>query len=452
VLQGGNELCRIEGFDCRKAISELKVSIEAEAGLVPALTRLSNSESQVELQDHLTLEDMGMPSEHALASGVIQLYAQNLKKVVVADELQIAPGEVTDSELIVLCNSIRDDPPDILILCGCCCVTNISCLVQLSTISHLDISSCDLGTKGGFHLAGAIKDMGALTKLIFGGDKWHNGQKWVTPEPVTLEVGMAEADFSNKGLQVAGAIIVAAWITHKDNGALSSLNLANNGLGEMVLPEGWQRTGMTEWTHSDGSKAMADPSKPDGIIALANVISGMGALTKFNISENRLRAEGGKTLAAGLKGNMGITELNIARNFLGIKPNGDKDMSAVVALADIIKDMGAMAKFDISSNDIRVEGGKALAAGLKDNQVITELNISSNKLIYDSGGNCDTSGVIAIADAIPDMGALSQFMFSRDSQNSKPVTMETSMVEADFSGHLGVSGAIMLSAFLPKCT
>jgi hypothetical protein len=125
------------------------------------LTRLINSESGIELQDHLTLEDMRMPSEQALAAGVIQLHAQKLKKVVVADELQIAPEEVTDSELAALCDSIRDDPTDILVLCGCCRVTNISCLVQLSTISHLDISSCYLGAKGSFYLAGAIKDMGA---------------------------------------------------------------------------------------------------------------------------------------------------------------------------------------------------------------------------------------------------------------------------------------------------
>jgi hypothetical protein len=162
VLQGGNELCRIEGFDRRKAVSELNVSIEAEACLVPALTRLINPESHVELQDHQTLEDAGTNQ------GVIQLYAQKLKQVVVADELQIAPGEVTDSELAALCDRIRDDPPDILGLGSCRRVTNISCLVQLSTISHLDISGwpyCNLGTKGGFHLAGVIKDMGALTTL-----------------------------------------------------------------------------------------------------------------------------------------------------------------------------------------------------------------------------------------------------------------------------------------------
>jgi hypothetical protein len=205
VLQGGNELCRIEGFDRGKAVSELKVSIEAEAGLVPALMRLINPESHVELQDHLTLEDAGMPSEQALAEGVIQLYAQKLKKVIVADELQIAPGKVTNSELAVLCDSIIDGPPDILGLCGCRRVTNISCLVQLSTISHLDISGCNLGASGGFHLAGVIKNMEALSTFTFSGD-------YESSQPVTMETTMTEADFSGKGLGVSGGMIVAAFL------------------------------------------------------------------------------------------------------------------------------------------------------------------------------------------------------------------------------------------------
>jgi hypothetical protein len=62
-------------------------------------------------------------------------------------------------------------------------------------------------------------------------------------------------------------------------------------------------------------------------------------------------------------------------------------------------------------------------------------------------------GVTALANVIPDMGAISKFTFSGDRFNSKPVTMETSMVEADFGGKgLGLSGAIMVAAFLPKCT
>jgi hypothetical protein len=238
LLQGGNELCRIEGFGRRKAISKLKVSIEAEAGLVPALTRLIHPESQVELQDHLTLEDAGMPSEHTLAEGVIRLCAQKLKKVVVADELQIAPGEVTDTKLTVFCDSIRDDPPNILVLCGCHGVTNISCLAQLSTISHLDISSCDLGAEGGFHLAGAIKDMRALTSLDISDNKipLDLSQQMMQKVgcnklmPLLVDTTLTELDVSGIGFGSEGAAAVAKYIS--DNGAISSVNLLKNNIGD----------------------------------------------------------------------------------------------------------------------------------------------------------------------------------------------------------------------------
>ena len=49
-------------------------------------------------------------------------------------------------------------------------------------------------------------------------------------------------------------------------------------------------------------------------------------------------------------------------------------------------------------------------------------------------------------------GALTKLTISGDESYSKPVTIKTSMTEADFSGkNLGASGAIMLAAFLPKC-
>jgi hypothetical protein len=51
------------------------------------------------------------------------------------------------------------------------------------------------------------------------------------------------------------------------------------------------------------------------------------------------------------------------------------------------------------------------------------------------------------------MRAILTLTFSGDRHDSTPVTMETSMVEADFSGKgLGLSGTIMVAAFLPKCT
>ena len=114
----------------------------------------------------------------------------------------------------------------------------------------------------------------------------------------------------------------------------------------------------------------------------------------------------------------------------------------------------ALVKFDISNNKLFADGGKALAEALKGNNVMQELIIAENLLRYNSSFDSDMSGVIAVSDAIPTMGALAKFTFSgqvgRD--EGSPVTIETSMVEADFSGKkLGVSGATMLATFLPKC-
>ena len=54
------------------------------------------------------------------------------------------------------------------------------------------------------------------------------------PPPVTLDMDMKEADFSNKHLGVSGAIILAAFMKRKffqDNGALATLDISRNFLG-----------------------------------------------------------------------------------------------------------------------------------------------------------------------------------------------------------------------------
>jgi hypothetical protein len=146
------------------------------------------------------------------------------------------------------------------------------------------------------------------------------------------------------------------------------LNLAKNNLGELVLPEGWRREQIKAYgwefgfTHVDGRQQRKKPGNPEGIIVLADAIKDMGALTKLDISENNLHAGGGKALAAGIKGNQVITELSIAGNALGTESEYpyNSDMSGVTALADAIPDMRALTKLDISSNNIGAKEGSNL--------------------------------------------------------------------------------------------
>jgi hypothetical protein len=103
----------------------------------------------------------------------------------------------------------------------------------------------------------------------------------------------------------------------------------------------------------------------DGIIAVADAISDNGAMTKFDISSNSLRAEGTKLLAAALKGNQIMTELNIGGNYLGINSYGEADTSGVIAIANIIPDMGAMTSLNLSANGLRADGAKIVVEAIK---------------------------------------------------------------------------------------
>jgi Leucine-rich repeat (LRR) protein len=208
----------------------------------------------------------------------------------------------------------------------------------------------------------------------------------------------------------------------KDMGALLSLNLSSNGLGQ--LPSGWSAHVDPDSQETFYAKEGNAPQwvHLGGIGIIASAIKDMRALTKLDVSENNLHADGGKALTAGIKGNQVIAELNIAGNALGTKSEYpyNSDMSGVTALADVIPDMGALTKFDISNCILNAEGGKALAAGLKGNQVMTELNIAHNELGIKAGTQADpraydSSGVIAIADVIPGMGALSSLNLAENS-------------------------------------
>ena len=194
---------------------------------------------------------------------------------------------------------------------------------------------------------------------------------------------------------------IQAWADAlKTNSSLLELNLAKNDMD------------------ADDAKIFADG------------VSANGALVKFDISQNDLCADGSKAIAASLKDNQIMTELNIAGNWMAKKNpwyTADPDMAGVIAIGNAIPTMEALTSLNILNNNLLADGGKALAEALKGNNVIQELNISSNNLGYDS----DMSAVIAMSDAIPTMGALASLNLA--------------------SNRIGAEGAQHIAAALPQC-
>jgi hypothetical protein len=117
--------------------------------------------------------------------------------------------------------------------------------------------------------------------------------------------------------------------------------------------------------------------------------------------------------------------------------------------------MGAISVVNILANDIPKEQAEDLIKTMKNKESLKSLcGIKPDQQEADfSKQGLGVVDAMLIANDISDNGALSKFTFSGDDSNSQPVTMETCMTTADFSRKgLYASGAIMLSAFLPKCT
>jgi hypothetical protein len=269
--------------------------------------------------------------------------------------------------------------------------------------------------------------------------------------------------------------------------------------------DGWELD--TRYQHTDGTKQGNEPDKrPEGDVAIANTIRDMRALTSLHMSANGLKgAEAGKALGDAIAANTVLKELDISggqctseqcdvefvQTFsVGLRANeaissvnvrfNDIGTEQAQALANILKEhatlkslcgnKGNETELDMSGEPgkrLGAEGAIILAPEIADNGAISSLNLSQNALTsgkynrisllsgtksdpvkHPYNYETDMSGLIALADAIKDMGALTTLMFG----DKKVVTMTTEMTEANFSGKLESHEAQIVAAFLPKCT
>jgi hypothetical protein len=96
--------------------------------------------------------------------------------------------------------------------------------------------------------------------------------------------------------------VIALTNAISDNEAMTSLNLADNSLGALDLPEGWEEEDGIFYGPDDEEQDDPPPgSSPAGIIAVANAIKDMRAMTSLHLSNNALEAEGAKIVAEAIK-------------------------------------------------------------------------------------------------------------------------------------------------------
>jgi hypothetical protein len=136
----------------------------------------------------------------------------------------------------------------------------------------------------------------------------------------------------------------------------------------------------------------------------------------LSLKSNNLCAGGGKALAEGLKGNQVITELNLADNHMGLKSDAksiaDVDISGVIALAEAISGMGAMTSLHVGMNNILEKEMKAIitiAMSKESMKILCEVPIKDKTLLKldISGKSLGYEGALVVAEYLRYNGIIS---------------------------------------------
>jgi Ran GTPase-activating protein (RanGAP) involved in mRNA processing and transport len=242
--------------------------------------------------------------------------------------------------------TILKEHPTLKSLCG-----------TMGNETELDMSGKMRGAGDAIMLVAEVIDNRVLSTLIFGGAGTNRSIHSVPYEPAALHVGLAKADFSNKNLGEGGAIIVSAWITHKDNGAMTKLDMSRNNIAT-----------------KEAGKAIGEALKGNTVLRELDV-SGYGEFT--GIDPPGFAEE----ISKGLADNRALTKLNLSSNFLASKEAGH-------ALGEMLKVNSVLTELDVSSNHNRYSKGardspgfvSGLADGIKANGTLLVLNLASNEL------------------------------------------------------------------------
>ena len=152
---------------------------------------------------------------------------------------------------------------------------------------------------------------------------------------------------------------------------------------------------------------------------LAAFVKDDNQLEKLRMGDNGLKGEViGISLGKAIEANTTLKELDLSGDYYSLS-SMKCDAEFAKGFAFGLKDNKVLTLLDISGNHLCAAGGKAIAEALTGNQVLASLNISSNWLcrkqpvLADHNGNsADTSGIVAIIEAIHTMGALTSLNIS----------------------------------------
>jgi hypothetical protein len=271
------------------------------------------------------------------------------------------------------------------------------------------------------------------------------------------------AEDSNENPDMSGVVAIADAIP--DMGAMTSLNLADNNIGQLVMSDGWQFDEDADeyWKKVEGEEFVEKQlpageqlaiESPVGAIAIANAIKDMRALTSLHVRRNSIpKKEMREIMAIAMRmdsmqflcevpfKDKTLTELDVSEEDLG--------MEGALVIAEYLDGNGAILSVNLLKNKIGVDQAKALASILKEHPTLKSLcgNSGEETELDMSGKGMEAEDAIMLAPEIVDNGALTTVIM-----HTFPLPIEDikTKAELDLSGKGLIDlDAIVLAALLP---
>ena len=263
-----------------------------------------------------------------------------------------------------------------------------STLTNNTNLTHLDMSSNNIGDEGAIELGLSLTNNTTLQNLDISCNSIGSKGTWNIVRVISNS--LRYFNISSNKIGVNGVIYLSFLIKER---LLTTLIIENNDIehkGARRLSEALKvNTSLTELDISHNN--IGD----EGTIALAEALGegGNTTLTKLDISYNKI-GKGASHLAKALKENKTLMSLNIETN-----SSGDEEIKAI---AEALCEGGntTLTELDISYNHLGNNGLAALINTLKENKTLRKLNISS----YDYSISLEK--LIAVKEAIKDNSTL----------------------------------------------
>jgi GGDEF domain-containing protein/Ran GTPase-activating protein (RanGAP) involved in mRNA processing and transport len=190
-----------------------------------------------------------------------------------------------------------------------------------------------------------------------------------------------------------------------------------------------------------------------GAAALAEELPQCTSVTRLNVSDNAITGKEGDdmnglvALCVALKDNSSVSELDIAKNRIGMRNHYNYDTSEWIsegphALSNMLARNRTILKLNLSKNHIGPGGARSLADALTTNRTLTALDFSENNFTNHAK---NMEGLQAFCRALTANPAIQAITFGE----SKPIHLSVTMAAADFSAdEFGTCGASIASAFM----